>query len=419
MSNDPQLLRTWRRNILVSTWLAYAGLYFCRKAFWAAKGTLGRDLDLSAADLGEIGVAYLIAYTIGQFLSAGNGMRFGARKLLLTGMAVSIGCNIVFGFANNYWTLTAFMVLNGLAQATGWPAVVGTIGRWTTRSERGTLMGFWGTCYQIGGVAATAWAAFWLAQMGLKGAFLMASLVTFGCWCAVFAWQRNEPADVGLEPLDAEDEVQLDANGEAPSFWTRQLITNLGLIGVFYFGVKFVRYALWSWTPYLLESNFGLQPDQAGYLSTVFDFAGFLGVITAGIVSDKLFRGKRTPPSFIMLIGMMAATALLYSVGGTSTVFFAICLGLIGFMLFGPDSLMTGAGAIEVGHPRMAVATAGIINGLGSLGSVVQDLVIGRLLTDSPDATGPVFQLLVGASLLSVTALGVLLVRTRMGKADL
>ncbi len=419
MSNDPQLMRTWRRNILVSTWLAYAGLYFCRKAFWAAKGTLSRDLDLSAAELGEIGVAYLIAYTLGQFLSAGNGTKFGARKLLLTGMAVSIGCNIVFGFANNYWTLTAFMVVNGLAQATGWPAVVGTIGRWTARAERGTLMGFWGTCYQIGGVAATAWAAFWLAQLGLRGAFLMASAVTFFCWCAVFVWQRNEPADVGLEPLEEADKLPVTASGEPASLWTRQLITNLALIGVFYFGVKFVRYALWSWTPFLLERNFGLQPDQAGYLSTVFDFAGFLGVIVAGIVSDRLFRGKRTPPSFLMLIGMMAATALLYFVGGTSTLFFAICLGLIGFMLFGPDSLMTGAGAIEVGHPRMAVATAGIINGLGSLGSVVQDLVIGRMLNDASSATGPVFGLLVAASLLAVMALGLLLLRARMGKADL
>jgi sugar phosphate permease len=28
-------LRTWRARILVSTWLAYAGFYFCRKAFYS------------------------------------------------------------------------------------------------------------------------------------------------------------------------------------------------------------------------------------------------------------------------------------------------------------------------------------------------------------------------------------------------
>jgi len=413
------VLRQWRRNILVSTWLAYAGLYFCRKAFYAAKGTLGRDLDLTAADLGEIGVAYLIAYTLGQFISAGNGMRFGARKLLLVGMGLSIACNVVFAFANNYWTLLAFMTLNGLAQSTGWPATVGTLGRWTTRGERGTVMGFWGTCYQIGGVAATAWAAFWLAQMGLRGAFLMASCVTLVCWGVVYAWQRNRPEDVGLEPLEPELAEHDETVEGAPSAWTRQLIVNLGLLGVFYAGVKFVRYALWSWTPYLLESNFGLQADQAGYLSTVFDLAGFVGVIFAGVVSDRVFGGKRTPPAFLMLVGMMAATALLHFVGGTSLVFFAVCLGLIGFMLFGPDSLLTGAGAIEVGNPRLAVACAGIINGMGSMGSVVQELVIGRVLDASPDATGAVFQLLWGASLLSVAALAVMLVRVRQGKADL
>jgi hypothetical protein len=102
--------------------MAYAGLYFCRKPFYVAKKTLMDDMGLDAAAIGEIGTAYLVAYAIGQFMSAGLGQRRGARIVLLTGMAVSIGCNVAFAFANNYWTLFVFMTINGLAQATGWPA---------------------------------------------------------------------------------------------------------------------------------------------------------------------------------------------------------------------------------------------------------------------------------------------------------
>ncbi len=410
--SQAEQLRQWRRNILVSTWLAYAGLYFCRKAYYVCKATLGENLDLSATQLGDIGVAYLVAYTIGQFLSAGTGSRFGARRILLTGMAVSVACNVIFGFANNYWTLLCFMTVNGFAQATGWPAVVGTIGRWTWKKERGTLMGFWGTCYQIGGVAATAWAAFWLVRLGTQGAFLMASGVLVLCWLVVYAWQRNGPEDVGLPPLEDEDDPEpLDADAPALT-WTRTMVVNMGLIGVFYFGVKFIRYALWSWAPYLLETDFGLAADEAGYLSTLFDLAGFVGVITCGLLSDRVFNARRTPPAFLMLVGMMAATALLHFVGGTSLVVFGVCLALIGFMLFGPDSIMTGAGAIEVGNPRAAVATAGIINGMGSIGAVVQDLVVGRML-DGSGGAGPVFTLLWAASVLSATALGILLWRSK------
>ncbi len=415
--NDPEALRQWRRRILISTWLAYAGLYFCRKPFYVAKSTLGENLNLSVSDLGEIGTAYLVAYTIGQFVSAGLGQRMGARLLLLGGIGTSIVCNIAFGFANNYWTLFAFMTLNGLAQATGWPSVVGTLGRWTRRAERGTVMGLWGTCYQLGGVAASMWAAFWLARMGTKGAFLMASGALFLCMIVVALWQRNRPEDVGLPPVEEIEEAATGDNGA--SLWTRELLTNLALVGIFYFGIKFIRYALWSWTPFLLENNFDLAVDDAGYLSTIFDLAGFAGVVVAGIVSDRFFRGGRTMPAFVMVLGMMAGCAALGLVGGTSLVLFGICLGVIGFMLFGPDSLLSGAGAIEVGSPRLAVATAGIINGMGSCGAVVQELLVSRLYENSAGSTGPVFAVLWGASLISIVALVILLVRGRRGKANL
>ena len=62
-------------------------------------------------------------------------------------------------------------------------------------------------------------------------------------------------------------------------------------MGLIYFGIKFLRYALWSWVPFLLQNNFGQASDNAGYISTVFDIFGFAGVIFAGFVSDGLFSG--------------------------------------------------------------------------------------------------------------------------------
>jgi len=313
------------------------------------------------------------------------------------------------------------MCLNGFAQATGWPTVVGTIGNWTKRTERGTLMGLWGTCYQLGGVAANMWAAFWLARQGTKGAFLAASAVLFLVWFLVYFFQRNRPEDVGLPPVeDAPEEPQIDEKtGAEVSPWTRALIINIGLIGVFYFGVKFIRYALWSWTPFFLESNFGMAADDAGYLSTLFDLAGFAGVVVAGYMSDKFFNGKRAFPSFLMLVGMMLGCAGLFMAGGASIFAFGACLALIGFMLFGPDSLLSGAGAVDIGSPRTAVAAAGIINGTGSLGAVVQELVVSRLYEQNPGDITPVFATLWIASIFSMAILAILLWRNKTGKANI
>ena len=199
-----------------------------------------------------------------------------------------------------------------------------------------------------------------------------------------------------------------------PPKWTRDLITNVVLIGVFYFFVKFIRYALWSWAPFLLETQYNLKGDAAGYLSTVFDVGGAFGVVLIGWLSDRFFGSKRTPVAFLFILLMVASCLLLYTAGTTSLTWFGISIGLIGFSLYGPDALMSGAAAIDVGDRRTATMAAGIINGMGSVGSVVQELVLGEVLKGK-DAVGATFGVLLASSVLAAMCLGVLVARTRAG----
>ena len=180
--------------------------------------------------------------------------------------------------------------------------------------------------------------------------------------------------------------------------------------------MKFIRYALWSWAPYLLSTEYGLDIDDAGYLSVVFDAAGIAGVIVAGVLSDRLFNGRRTTVSVLFLIAMVASCALLASLGRSELLWFGISLGLIGFSLYGPDALMSGAGAMDVGSRRQAVAAAGIINGMGSCGAVVQEFVLGTVLKSTGSET--VFLILLASAMFAVLCLLGLLLRNRMGLAD-
>jgi OPA family glycerol-3-phosphate transporter-like MFS transporter len=68
-------LKTWRWRIFASTWLCYAGFYFCRKPFYIAKSSLGDALHFDATALGVIGAVYLVAYTIGQFVAGAAAWR--------------------------------------------------------------------------------------------------------------------------------------------------------------------------------------------------------------------------------------------------------------------------------------------------------------------------------------------------------
>ncbi len=409
------LLRQWRWRVFAATWLCYAGFYFCRKPFYIAKAGLADELHFGATELGTIGTAYLVAYAVGQFVAGGLGLRWGPRVLLLGGMAVSLGVNVAFGFGNSYATFLSLMVLNGLAQATGWSGNVATMANWFHRRERGTVMGLWATNFQAGGVMANTFAAWVLGAYGWRESFFAGSLVLAGVWAFFLFNQRNTPQDLGLGAVEDPDGEPEDGSGG----WSRDVVINVALVGAFYFFLKLIRYALWSWAPFFLEKNFGLAGDDAGYLSTLFDVFGIVGVVVAGVLSDRLFRGRRARISLFFLIGLVVATAALYTIGGASPLAFGVCLSLVGFALYGPDALMTGAGAVDVGSRQKAALAAGIINGCGSLGPIVQELVIGKLYDDGGGNLGPILALLLGSASASLAFMVVILLRNRAGKADL
>jgi sugar phosphate permease len=390
--------RPWQIRIFTATWLAYAGYYFCRKPFYVVKADMSGALGLSTIQLGHLGTVYLAAYAAGQFSSAYFGRKLGPKLLLILGMGISAACNFVFGAANGFWTLMLFLAINGLAQGTGWPGCIGSLAFWFRREQRGSILGVWSTCYQLGSLISTSFAAYMLGRAGWRWSYFGSALVLLVIWAVVLLLHPNRPESVGLPPLS--DEAESTApSGEAEKVqglgWTADVIRTILTMGVIYFTIKFLRYALWSWAPFFLRQNFGLSGDRAGYLSTIFELCGFFGVIASGVASDKLFHGRRAFIVFAMLAMMTLSFVLMATLGATSVVFFTVSMGLAGFMLFGPDALLSGVGAIDVGSKRGALAAAGIINGMGSIGPIFQEEIIGWMYKAFGHRLFPILAMLV------------------------
>ncbi len=379
----------WRYKILFSTYLAYAGFYLVRKVFGSAKPLLldpEGDYAFDVHGVAYIWTAYLIAYMIGQFINSFIGRKYGPRTLLLGGLGVSIAINVVFGFTNSLPTFIAFMFFNGLVQAAGWPGVVGGIAEWLRKPERGSIMGIWSTNYLLGSVMVKSLAGFMLFHYGVPYAFWACTVAAFVIWWVIYFWQRDKPEDVGLTPIvdhdqDTDDNAVQASTDETVTFRDYlRIVMNpiVPLMGLAYFCIKFLRYALDSWLPTFLSIQ-GMEVDQASYYSTIFDYAGLGGAILAGFVLDRVFKGRWERLILLMGFGLVAGylTVLQY---GSNPVMLAVCFGLVGFMLYGPDTLICGVAAVIVAGERNAVAVAGLVNGIGSIGPIVQELVIPYLM---------------------------------------
>jgi sugar phosphate permease len=377
--------KAWRWRILLASYFGYGGYYLTRKTFTICKTTIAKDLNWELGDTAHIWTAYLVAYMLGMFINSFIGRRWGPRVLLLTGLGISLGCNVVFGFANSFATFLVFMFFNGLVQASGWPGTVGAVAHWLRPAERGTIMGFWSTNYLFGNMLVKSVGGFLLGTWGWRWSFWGCTLLSFSVWWLLYFWQRNRPQDVGLAPIVEEqpDEIRAVKASQADRVTLRQygqLAANpiILAMGASYFCIKFLRYALDSWLPSFLNLQ-GLDVAHASYYSQVFDFAGLGGVLLSGWALDRWFRGNWAAVCACMSLGVPVGYWAVIQFGGSPTAV-AIWFGVVGFMLYGPDTLLCGAASVQVAGERNAVAVAGLVNGLGSIGSVLQEQLIGWLV---------------------------------------
>jgi OPA family sugar phosphate sensor protein UhpC-like MFS transporter len=435
--------KSWRVRIFASTWLAYVGFYFCRKPFSAAKSPIGNEYGWDATTLGNIMACYLIAYSIGQFLASWMGTKLGPRKNVLLGMLLSISVTLAMGIVPSVPVLMGLIAVNGLAQATGWSGNVGTMAGWFVKSERGRVMGLWSTNFTVGAILSGLVMTWVLSQHDVLAEFTFLYKIEVSepepwRWCfyvgaivlalvalQFFFFQRNRPEDVGLAPVDdpataVDESTTEEPIGPAPGGLSREAWTNLLLVAGFYFFSKLVRYAVWSWSAYFLQENYKLSAASANGYAIAFDLLGIPGVYFTGWISDKYLNSRRAGISLVMMIGMTAATGMLMMFADQGVGVFVACLGAVGFTLYGPDALLSGAGAMDIGGRRAATFAAAVISGFGSMGPIVQEVIIPRLYdqkaAQASGDLGPVFGLLFGSAALASVFCAILVWRNRGGK---
>ena len=376
------VLKKWRVQIFAVTWLAYFGMYFCRKNFSVVMPVMSRELNTSKEDFALVITVFSIMYMLGQFLNGYLSDRHGPRLIVAIGLLLSVISNLLMGWMGTIGSFVFLMGLNGLGQSSGWSGLVKNLTPWFKKNERGVMMSFWTTCYVIGGLAATAFATYWLTnqhfltEFSWRRAFLAPSILLLFISLIYIIFDRNSPTDVGLEPFE---KATFTKKGKRKEKEAQMAVLKNGAVWItaaMYFFLKFTRYAFLFWLPLYLSEALFYSDQQAGYTSMAYEAFGFFGVLAAGFASDYLFKARRFPISSIMLFGLAIVLFLQPYLSPLGIIPTIISIGLIGFFTFGPDSLMSGAAAMDMGKNHGAALAAGIINGVGSAGQLLSPFAV-------------------------------------------
>lgn len=393
--NDEARLKRWQFQIFATLWAGYASYYLCRMNFSVAQPLILQEFPTwTAAQIGLIPSVYAFTYAIGQFVNGQLGEKFGARKMMTVAMSLAVISNLAFSMVSSFPLMLVLWAINGYAQSAGWSLVVKTLSNWTTTKRRGLLIGLISTSYQVGNVLAWLLAGYVAGTYGWRAAFIVPSVI-LAVMAVIFAFGlRDDPRLVGFRRVrdDMGEETANSHTAQAiedekmPFAETMRLtLTNkvLWVLAIGYFCMNSVRYSFMNWAVTYMADFQGQNIKDSAFKAVALPLIGAVGAVSAGFLSDKLFKGRRAPLCAIMLFALAFVCVGFVMIPKGSVMLATAMLGLVGFLIYGPDMLMSGAATVDI-HPKAAAAATGLTMAMGNFGAIISGAGIGWLKDVTP-----------------------------------
>jgi sugar phosphate permease len=369
--------------LLAGLFVAYVGVYLCRKNLSVAVPMLQQEWGLTKESVGLIASVSTLAYAAGKFLFGPITDWLGGRKSLLASMALVALCGALGAMAPSLGMLVLFYSLSRFFGAASWGAMIKMVPEWFGRTQIAFACGLLSLSFVFGGALATAFAGLvakltgdsWQAVLAWPSVVLAVLLVG----CAAFL--PKKPRAV----VDAAGNAQAAPSPPAPRppllslFRERRFIVLLALS----FTLTLLREIFNFWAVDFIRTEAGspLSNAVAALVSTPFDLCGAVGIVLMGWVFGRLDLARRQQLLVAILMTLSLVLLGLPFVFDQGLWMLALGIGAIGFLVYGPYSLLAGVLAVEVRGKESAATVAGLVDGTGYIAGFLSGILFGHLLT--------------------------------------
>src|SRR5208283_1159900 len=202
-----------------------------------------------------------------------------------------------------------------------------------------------------------------------------------GAW---YLWRclPDTPPSVGLPEVEGTHGASGAQTGaQFNAFILKQVFLNkyVWLASLANFFVYTIRYAVFNWGPTLLTETKHLHIVHAGWMLAGFEWAGAIGALAAGRLTDRLFGGRAMRVGLLYMALAGLSVFLFWKVTGQSEWISTVLLCSTGFFIYGPQCLVAVAAA-NLATKRAAATAVGLTSIFGYASTPLSGWGLGALV---------------------------------------
>ena len=384
LHSDARRLKYLKWSTFLSATFGYGMYYVCRLSLNVVKKPIVDEGIFSETELGIIGSVLFFTYAIGKFTNGFLADRSNINRFMTTGLLITALVNLCLGFTNSFILFAILWGISGWFQSMGAASCVVGLSRWFTDKERGSYYGFWSASHNIGEALTFLIIASIVSVLGWRYGFFGAGVV--GLIGALIVWKffHDTPESLGFPPVNALKEKKEMSSTDTADFNKAQrqvlLMPAIWILALSSAFMYISRYAINSWGVFYLEAQKGYSTLDASFIISICPVCGIIGTMFSGVISDKLFGGRRNVPALIFGLMNVFALCLFLLVPGVHFWIDVLAMVLFGLGIGVLICFLGGLMAVDIAPRNASGAALGVVGIASYIGAGLQDVMSGVLI---------------------------------------
>ena len=364
LSNQPTP-SPFRWRILALLFFATTLTYLDRVFFANLWPTLRDKMHFTSADLGNVLLAFMAAYTVG-YLAAGRFVdRFGSKIGYLVTMILWAGISVLVAIPALSTTLMGLIVwrcMLGFGEAGNFPACIKSVAEWFPKKDRALATSIFNSGSNVAAMFGPPAAAVLALSLGWRGAFYLNGALGV-IWIVFWLGLYKNP------PVEADDADVIQGKigwmgalkyREAWGYAIGKFLTD----GVWWFYL--------SWLPVYLYDVRHFALKQVSWAFPVMYSAASVGSLFGGAIPSVLAkRGweirKARPMAMAICASLMPIGAMAVAVKSPVLMIGLICFGLGGHQGWSANIFSTTSDSFPKAAVGSVTAIGGFAGGVGGM----------------------------------------------------